>query len=249
MRNKNPWGILGRVVVLATCAHLVFLSPPALSEDRAPQGFSRSFRSSDCGIWHDAIEQAFRDENYCETDADCQSIELGGEFVQFGCFKYVNQSVGPETVYRELRSYLQECHAAIDECNAAPTPICISKKCVASEERGERVKKFFLDKSQITQRIAPMGACYASYEITVHGRKVGYLYREEPDNDQDSGWRFFAGDESEAYMADSGHFGLYEVNTIANYDPEIIPHLNAPAGSAYARHPITGEFKSEERGE
>ena len=32
--------------------------------------------------------------------------------------------------------------------------------------------------------------------------KVGYCYREKPDGDWDSGWRFTAGDESEEYMDD-----------------------------------------------
>ena len=58
--------------------------------------------------------------------------------------------------------------------------------------------------------------------------KVGYCYREKPDGGWDSGWRFTAGDESEAYMDDPNNAGIYKLNTICNDDPDIIPLLNTP---------------------
>src|SRR5262245_33545264 len=77
-----------------------------------------------------------------------------------------------------------------------------------------------------------MGGCYASDRIMVDGCRVGYMYRENPDNENDSGWRFFSGDESQEYVDDPAHLGLYAVNTVANYDPDIIPYLTtaAPCG-------------------
>ena len=79
--------------------------------------------------------------------------------------------------------------------------------------------------------------------ITVHGRKVGYMYRETPDNDSDSGWRFFAGNETQEYVDDPDNLSLYDVNTIANYDREIIPYLADPIGSAYERDTSGGGFR------
>jgi hypothetical protein len=61
--------------------------------------------------------------------------------------------------------------------------------------------------------------------ITVDGMPVRYMYREKPDNDLDSGWRFFAGSETDEYVEIPENCGIYDVNTIANYDPDIIPHL------------------------
>ncbi len=77
--------------------------------------------------------------------------------------------------------------------------------------------------------------CIATNRITVEGRKVGYCYREEPDGGLDSGWRFTAGDESEAYMDDPNNAGIYKLNTICNDDPDIIPLLNTPAPCAFER--------------
>ena len=77
--------------------------------------------------------------------------------------------------------------------------------------------------------------CIATNRITVEGYKVGYCYREKPDGDWDSGWRFTAGDESEAYMDDPNNAGIYKLNTICNDDPDIIPLLNTPAPCAFER--------------
>ena len=78
--------------------------------------------------------------------------------------------------------------------------------------------------------------CIATNRITVEGCKVGYCYREAPDGDWDSGWRFTAGDESEAYMDDPNNSGIYKLNTICNDDSDIIPLLHTPAPCAFERN-------------
>jgi hypothetical protein len=82
--------------------------------------------------------------------------------------------------------------------------------------------------------------------ITVHGRKVGYMYRETPESGGDSGWRFFSGEETQEYVDDPDNLGLYDVNTITNYDREIIPYLDEPMGSAYERDSAGGSFRKAE---
>ena len=77
--------------------------------------------------------------------------------------------------------------------------------------------------------------CIATNRITVEDCKVGYCYREKPDGDWDSGWRFTAGDESDAYMDDPNNAGIYALNTLCNDDPDIIPLLNTPAPCAFER--------------
>ena len=77
--------------------------------------------------------------------------------------------------------------------------------------------------------------CIATNCITVEGRKVGYCYREKPDGNWDSGWRFTAGDESDEYMDDPNNAGIYKLNTICNDDPDIISLLHTPAPCAFER--------------
>ena len=96
-------------------------------------------------------------------------------------------------------------------------------------------KKFKLSASDI-QDIAPgHGGCIATDMITVEGRRVRFMYREAPSNEIDSGWRFLSGYESAEYMSDAANHAIHDVNTIANYDRDIVPFLNAPVGSAYER--------------
>ena len=89
------------------------------------------------------------------------------------------------------------------------------------------------------------GGCYATDHITVDGHRVGYMYREPADDSFDSGWRFFSGRESDEYANDPENLAIYDVNTVANYDPEVIAFLDAPPGSAFARDSRTGEFVAE----
>lgn len=78
--------------------------------------------------------------------------------------------------------------------------------------------------------------CLATDHITVLGKKVRWCYREEPDGRfPDSGWRFFSGEEADEYVNDLAHTEVYELNTICNYDPDIVPLLTAPCGTAYYR--------------
>lgn len=75
-----------------------------------------------------------------------------------------------------------------------------------------------------------------SDKITKEGYKVGYFYRDEPNpNYPDSGWRFWAGDEDESYTDNPNNHHIFALNTIANYDPDIIPHLSLPVGSRLFR--------------
>jgi hypothetical protein len=94
----------------------------------------------------------------------------------------------------------------------------------------------------IRKLITPMGGCIASNRITVDGAPVGMMLREAPDRDEDSGWQFLAGDESQEYLDDPGNSAIYEVNTIANHDPAIIPYLYAVPGQRFDRDPRTGGF-------
>jgi hypothetical protein len=106
-------------------------------------------------------------------------------------------------------------------------------------------RKLFIPGGAIDPALAPgRGSCYATDAITVEGEKVGFMYREQPDDPIDSGWRFFAGTESQQYLDDPKNLAIYDVNTIANYDPEIILLLDAAIGSAFERRSDVGLIKT-----
>ncbi len=97
------------------------------------------------------------------------------------------------------------------------------------------VKSFRLAAEDIVAKVPGRGACMASDRITVDGLPVGYAYREHPDFPTDSGWRFFAGDETRDYADEASNFSIYDVNTIANYDPEIGPIVDVATPAAFER--------------
>lgn len=103
-------------------------------------------------------------------------------------------------------------------------------------------KNFKLAASEIKPIATGLGSCIATDHITVDDRKVGYMYRDSPDNEIDSGWRFLSGKESQVYMDNPNNLEIYDVNTIANYDPKIIPFLSEPIGSAFERDQVTRKF-------
>ena len=104
-------------------------------------------------------------------------------------------------------------------------------------------KKFKIPSEQIKRIVPPMGGCLATDKILVDGEPVGYMYREQPRHNTNSGWTFLSGTEDQAYADDPEHWAIYDVNTVANYDQTIIPYLDSEFGHAYERIPGTAEFR------
>jgi len=83
----------------------------------------------------------------------------------------------------------------------------------------------------------------ATDKITVKGELVDFMYREQPDFDSDSGWRFLSGTENQDYVDNADNWAIYDTNTIANYDKAIIPYLDLPIGTELERISETVKFK------
>jgi len=73
--------------------------------------------------------------------------------------------------------------------------------------------------------------CFVSSRILDDGEKVGYFYREEPDSDDDSGWRFVAGDESEEYMDNPDNIHIVSLGALLRADDSVVDFLELPVGT------------------
>jgi hypothetical protein len=86
--------------------------------------------------------------------------------------------------------------------------------------------------------------CYVTNRVLQEGCRAGYLYREEPDREDDSGWRITANDESEDYMDDSKNIAYVSLGAVLSCDDSFRDLLDAAAGSAFMRDENTGQFAS-----
>lgn len=77
----------------------------------------------------------------------------------------------------------------------------------------------------------------ASARIASDGRPVGSLYREAPGHQDDSGWRLFAGDETEDYLDDPDNAVIVRLSDLVKADADLEPVLRTPAPAAYGRSP------------
>ena len=88
---------------------------------------------SSCQSMHDEIENDINAANYCSEDADCDVLILGGSYVEFGCYHFINKDINKDLFYSKMDTYTQACLTMIDDCALSPNPICVSGKCVSGE--------------------------------------------------------------------------------------------------------------------
>ena len=86
--------------------------------------------------------------------------------------------------------------------------------------------------------------CYVSHRILHDGNGVGYFYREEPDNEKDSGWRFLSGDESDEYVDDSDNISFVSLGALLRADDSVLELLESPIGTQFALDPRSRSFVS-----
>ena len=79
------------------------------------------------------------------------------------------------------------------------------------------------------------GYSIVSNQILEDGLPIQFMYREEPIDEEDSGWRFLSGREDQEYLDDADNSKFIGVNTVANLDETIIPYLRYPKGSELER--------------
>lgn len=77
---------------------------------------------------------------------------------------------------------------------------------------------------------------FVSKKIIEEGWKVGYMERNEPMNEQDSGWSFLAGNENDEYTSDAKNIALMDVGAVwQQFDPDIFKYIDMPAGTKLIR--------------
>ncbi|MBQ4486756.1 MAG: DUF2185 domain-containing protein [Oscillospiraceae bacterium] len=95
----------------------------------------------------------------------------------------------------------------------------LKKYCEPSIRRKELMGKF----------------CVVSKKVTREGWKVGFMLREDPADDEDSGWQLFAGDEDDEYTNNIDNVELCPLYSITGIDPALMGYIESPAGTSLVR--------------
>jgi len=78
--------------------------------------------------------------------------------------------------------------------------------------------------------------CFVTNNVLYDGDSVGYLYRKKPDQEDDSGWRFTRGDETDEYMDDSGNCSYVSLGAVLTVDDSFVKLLDRDADVAFSRN-------------
>ncbi|QBF84274.1 DUF2185 domain-containing protein [Shewanella maritima] len=72
--------------------------------------------------------------------------------------------------------------------------------------------------------------CFVTNNVLYEGEPVGYLYREAPDDETDSGWRLSTGLESEEYMDDADNISYVSLGAVLRVDDSFVDILDSDIG-------------------
>ena len=135
------------IIIIVVCAVLVGVIAWQYSiiPGIGLSGFTPTPSEKSCKQLREEIENDFDVANYCEQDSDCKAIQLGGAYVELGCYKFVNVATDKNKFLergglldrRRVEEYDKKCGQVSYKCAIAPQPTCVSGKCVYVEPEDE----------------------------------------------------------------------------------------------------------------
>ncbi len=132
---------------------------------------------------------------------------------------------------------------------AAKKKMTAKKKLAAAKKKTTAKKK--LTPARKSQAPRPAFAPAASEKAALcssgvvgpERKEVLFAYRQEPDNDQDSGWRFLRGDESETFLADPTNCLVCPLSLVFAMDPSLEDLTRSADGAAFRRASVDARWE------
>lgn len=78
--------------------------------------------------------------------------------------------------------------------------------------------------------------CFVTHNILHQDQPVGFLYRDPPEYDDDSGWRITTGSETDEYMQDSRNSSYVSLGAVLRQDDSILALLESDIGMAFIKN-------------
>ena len=98
------------------------------------------------------------------------------------------------------------------------------------------------DNDNLVERYIPR--CFVTKRVLEGDDIPGYIYREDADNEDDSGWRILAGDETEEFLDDPNNSTFVSLGAVLRTNDSFVHLLDSPAGSAFVYDEESGSFVS-----
>lgn len=129
MMNKNTEAF----IVYASISFLIIVTIFVLAENIT---FAAEASKAECDALHDEIENDFKKVNFCDADSDCKVIQLGGWYIDFGCYKFVNSATREDKLLAKIEKYkdVMKCSGKINDCMSPGKPVCVNKKCTGKRD-------------------------------------------------------------------------------------------------------------------
>jgi len=156
-----------------------------------------------CQSIHNGIEKEFEEANFCNQDTDCKVISLGGPYIEFGCYKFVNVNTDEAKLMEKVKAYDIKCGPMIDKCAVVSKVVCISNKCVPAKDETADWKTYKSEKYGfevrypkdwiISKNILGAFNTYKNFEkyrcsVEIYANKDKYLYPLEESNNYFQGF-------------------------------------------------------------
>ncbi|GAC07070.1 immunity protein Imm33 domain-containing protein [Paraglaciecola chathamensis] len=77
--------------------------------------------------------------------------------------------------------------------------------------------------------------CFVTHNILHQDQPVGFLYREQPEYDDDSGWRITAGNETDEYMLDPSNSSYVSLGAVLRKDDSFLALTESDIGMAFIK--------------
>lgn len=197
------------------------------------------FRAWDIGEGIHRIREAYTC-GYIDEEAAMHDINIYVQqaYQHFHNFREYAMSYVCGATYFMMRETRNEEHVRIFQ----QMMLKVSRLLLFDEEHNYWTKiawlptsEFFPELEEVEEHGIKNGnlGCFVTDRVSKEGAKITYFYHDTPAaNVPDSGWRFFAGDESEAYLQDSANTHIFALDTVISVFPELAKWMKEPEGSA-----------------
>ena len=184
-------------------------------------------------VWHlaDAEKMAkdFPYTFYRSSKTVLDQINTGNLVKLF--FEYENEKLGGERMWVKISSKEDKKYTGILENNPTGAKGLSCGDLISFEEKNIVDSDIEDKEPSLVEKY--IKRCIVTNDILYESSKIDYLYREESDNENDSGWRFLSNNKNDDYVNNPKNVSCVSLGAVLRQDDSVLDLLEPPIGSAF----------------